>query len=172
MPGLARKAVSNSMLHVDTKPVCSPHLELSRVLSGSPYALSRCWSETNRLRVISVAKNQLIQNQQKLQFAVLNCSKPHPAKLEKYSFILGKRASLVAQMVKNLPAMQGTQLWYSGRGKGIWEGYSRQTVHWRNGGLEYSGFLICPLVIAFHWLSSWQTRRGRLPSSFWALLPS
>lgn len=38
-------------------------------------------------------------------------------------------------MVKNLPAMQGTQLWYSGRGKGIWEGYSRQTVHWRNGGV-------------------------------------
>ena len=61
MLGLARKAMSNNVLHVDTKPVCSPALELCRVFSGSPYGLSRCWPETNRLTVISVAKISLFR---------------------------------------------------------------------------------------------------------------
>ena len=88
--GWQEKQWTTNVLHVDTKPVCSPALELSGVFSGSPYGLSRCWSETNTLRVISVAKNQLIQNQQKLQFAVLNCGKPH-AKLQRNERNTGKK---------------------------------------------------------------------------------
>ena len=123
-PGLARKAMSNSGLNVGTTSVCLSAPESSGVFEFL-YGPPKCWLKPSRLGAVSPAKKWIYLGSAK-------------------NYNLGS-----ATMVRHIndPCNEESRT-LSKRGRGSWQGGSKQSVHWRNWEIKYSRFLLAKL-----WLS-------------------
>ena len=74
-----------------------------------------------------------------------------------YSSLQWKLASLVAQIVKNPPAMKETHLIPgSGRSPGEENGYTLHILAWRNGDLLYTDKIMKISFFYLHWIFSYR----------------